>query len=70
MGRGDWPRELDYLGEIRWLASRGLIKDYWQYLALPYAVIADCRLVMRAELEMKNDGAQPTQNLLADEGVD
>lgn len=54
---------------MEWLSEHGVAQNYEQYLDLPKKVIDHCRLVMAAQFVMKDDGAQPTQNLLKDEGV-
>lgn len=48
-----------------WCAKHGVAQNWEQYIALPYPVIEHCRLVMRAEIVMKGDESQPTQDLLA-----
>lgn len=52
---------------MAWCRKHGVSQTYWEYLDLPYAVIEDCRMVMRAEAEMQRDDSRPTQDLLAGE---
>lgn len=40
--------------EARWLHEAGLIGCYDDYVALPFRVLQDARLVMAAEAQQKN----------------
>lgn len=37
--------------EVGWLGSHGFVSNYADYLALPYAVLEDCRVLAWAESE-------------------
>lgn len=54
---------------MKWCMEYGVAQDYWQYGALPIAVIEDCRLLMRAQQMVKSlgDTKKPTQDLIAKE---
>lgn len=54
---------------MTWLKDHGVAQSWWEYEALPVAVIDDCRLRMKAEamVHALQDRKQPTQDLIANE---
>lgn len=68
MGGGQFPSDLAYVLECKWLKEYGVIANYWERDALPLGVLQDCRLIMHAQMQMAPRGSsQPTQDLLTAE---